>query len=71
MNQADAGASWSMLGKLRALSTILERGLCTTDVDLGLAIRLAQSIGLYFPSDPDGMKDSVEKDKATTEHYIW
>ncbi|KAL6812693.1 hypothetical protein V8C40DRAFT_277797 [Trichoderma camerunense] len=49
-NQADAGASWSLLG---------------------LAIRLAQAIGMHCPPDPESISDPTEKDEAIIHHDIW
>lgn len=71
MNQADAGASWSMLGKSYALSADLDRALSFSDTDLGLTIRLAQSLGLHCSPNPDAIEDSAEIDKATVKYYIW
>ncbi|KKP07808.1 hypothetical protein THAR02_00016 [Trichoderma harzianum] len=48
-NQADAGASWSLLG---------------------LAIRLAQAIGMHCPPDPESISDPAEKDEAIIHHHI-
>ncbi|EHK24202.1 uncharacterized protein TRIVIDRAFT_219660 [Trichoderma virens Gv29-8] len=49
-NQADAGASWSLLG---------------------LAIRLAQTIGIHCSSDPEGLSDKNERDETLVHKHIW
>lgn len=71
MNQADAGAAWSMLGRLHTFSAISPSELLVSDTGLGLTIRLAQSLGLHCSPTPEIIQDPAKKDQAIVKFYIW
>lgn len=66
-NQADASASWSILGKKRQISHVYT----TTDLCLGLTVRLAQGIGLHYAPNPYESTDITVDKAAIVKHAIW
>lgn len=73
-NQADAGASWSMLGKsAQTLKAEISDGSLSALIAnvLGLNARLAQSLGIHCSQDPSTVSEPTRRHEARVKFYIW